>query len=98
MSGTKKPACTLQSTSKQIFKKIVKEDYSSKKGPVEFDWNNKWLKGRFQIGVFHWNSRLQEMNTPISSEISTATAKKYNFMKLSNKTHPPSIYTEPQSK
>lgn len=45
MNEALKPKASFQSTSKQIFKKIQKEEYGVKRGAIEFDWKNKWLKG-----------------------------------------------------
>lgn len=50
--------------------------------PVSFDWSNKWLKGE---EYFHILSNIDRY------------CETFDLKKFQNKTHPPCIYTEPQS-
>ena len=45
MSQNDGTSYAFQEASKQIFRKIARDDTFSKKGCLEFDWKNKWLKG-----------------------------------------------------
>jgi hypothetical protein len=50
--------------------------------PVSFDWSNKWLKGE---EYFHILSNIDRY------------CDTFDLKKFQNKTHPPCIYTEPES-
>jgi len=52
------------------------------KGALKYDWENKWLKGE------EYAHMLNNLD---------AYCKSFNLDKLSTKTHPPSIYTEPKN-
>ena len=51
--------------------------------PVKLDWGNKWLKGE------EYSHILSHME---------AYCKTFNLRKFSQKTHPESIYVQPESK
>jgi len=99
MNEAPKSKPSFQSTSKRIFKKIQKDEQRSKRGAIKFDWNNKWLKGitSIELKCFAQNGLLGDEYAYILKNINTY-CKKFNFSKYPNKTHPSSIYTEPQSK
>ena len=45
-----------QEASKQIFKKIARDDILAKRVCLEFDWKNKWLKGLFNSISYYYNN------------------------------------------
>jgi len=82
MNQTEGISHAFQETSKQIFRKIMRDDILAKKGALEFDWKNKWLKGDEYAHMLK--------NIEIY-------CKKFSMLKLAHKTHPLSIYTQPQN-
>lgn len=64
------------------FQSLFKNNTSSIEDAVKFDWENKWLKGEEYSHILN--------NIDLYCKV-------FNLSKLGTKTHPPSIYTEPQN-
>jgi hypothetical protein len=62
---------------------VPKSSFSSNQQPIRFDWDNRWLRG--------------EEYAHILNNIESYS-KSYGLKCFEQKTHPESIYTDPQSK
>jgi len=71
----------LHSTSKTSFKTPVLDNTPNSAAAIEFDWKNKWLRGEEYAYI------LKNIDS---------YCKAFRMVKLPSKTHPASIYTEPQ--
>lgn len=96
MASAENSVNPLQQGSKQVIKKVINEDAMKKREVIEFDWKNKWLKG-ITYYLYHPNIFIGDEYAYILNNIDQY-CETFNMSKLSHKTHPQSIYTEPESK